>query len=117
MKAWFAAKTEEKRDLILKELLIPLGRNVAADCPLAHISLTPFRPGTWALDVIGADTNKAWVFELDIPNTVKLEADPSGDGHSYGGEWRVSRHPIPVSRIVGITPIPNVAEWEAGLTD
>lgn len=114
MRVWFAAKTEERRDIILNDKIIPLGGNVSTDELLAHVSLTPFKRGGWALDVIGADTNEAWIFELELPDSIHLYEDPSGDGVHYLGDWRVSKNPIPIEKIISEVHIPDVQAWESG---
>jgi len=109
---YHAAKTKQAVDSITHQMVIRTGRNVASRSKLAHVSLEPFMPGRFALDVIGPDTNQAWILELEIPDDTPLEDDPADDWDIYGKGWKVSRQPIPVLKIVSITHIPNVVEWE-----
>lgn len=111
MIAYHAAKTWEAAQSIIDEMVLRFGKNVNGG-EFTHISLEPFKAGEFALDVIGADTNQAWIFVMEIPDDVCLQDDPSGDGESYGGGWRVSTQPIPVLRILSVTFIPNVVRWE-----
>jgi len=114
MRAYYAAKSNEQLERIKQSREISLGRNVASQEAFAHISLSPFKRGSYALDVIGEDTNEAWVLELEISDETRLEDDPSGEGALYEGEWKVSRAPIRIEQVVSIRHIPNVSEWEWG---
>ncbi len=88
------------------------GRNVTTRTILGvHLSCDPFYPGSYALDVIGADTNEAWVFEIEIPDDTPLVPDPSGDGKYYNGDWVVHQGKLPIT-IRRIVYIPNVQAWE-----
>ncbi len=109
---YYAAKTKEQLEHLRSGMKIELGRNVSSPELLAHVSMTPFKQGEFALDVIGKDTNEAWILELEIPDDIKFEDDPSGEGAIYGGDWKVSREPIRILRIISETHIPNVREWE-----
>ena len=111
MIVYHAAKTIEAVYRIFDEMLIRQGRNINGDV-LTHVSLSPFQAGKFALDVIGADTNQAWIFELEIPDDTPLQTDPSGDAENYGEGWKVSVNPILILKIHSITHIPHVVEWE-----
>src|SRR3989344_2549756 len=82
MKVYHFAKTEESYRSILREQKLRPGRNVADPRPLVHLSLDPFTPGNWALDAMGPDTNKAWIFELEIPDDTKIEKDIAEEGEA-----------------------------------
>ncbi len=99
------------RGIVDSNTLLP-GWNVSAltDC-YVHISLNPFHQGSWALDVIGDDTNEAWVFTLDIPDDTPLLPDPSDEGKYYNGDWVVHEGPLSV-KVIDCVYIPNVQSWE-----
>lgn len=117
MKVWHAVNTYEGRGCLFGEMEIRLGRNVCTDVPLAHVSVVPFQPGNYALDVICGGTNEAWVFELEIDDATVLERDPSHDDQYYGGGWKVSRTPIRIKRVLSERHIVRVDLWEAGVDD
>ena len=115
MRVFHATKTYAGYQGIVKEKKILLGRNVTATEAFAHVSLNPFLPGSYALDVIGEDTNRAWILECEISDTTPLEDDPADEaGEDYNGGWRVSRIPIEVDAIVRVTFVRNVQEYEGG---
>lgn len=109
--AYHVTKTRGGLDAILASRTLHPGRNVTTKEMLVHLSLTRFRAGRYALDVIGADTNKAWIIEFQIPNDTVLEPDPSGDGKFYCGVWMVHQGVLAIT-IVSITHIPDVLAWE-----
>ncbi len=113
---YHATKEREAFESILQcKRLIP-GRNVTTDTVVGvHLSRNPFYPGSWALDVIGADTNEAWVFEIEIPDDATLIPDPSGEGAFYNGEWVVHEGTLNIT-ICSITYIADVPAWERGDT-
>lgn len=116
MKIWHVTKTEEAMNTIRKSKLLLPGTNVSrkeSGDTFVHVNLVPFEPGQYALDVIGKDTNEAWILELTIPDNIALVPDPSGEGEWYGGRWMVAREPIPIVKILKITEILNVSVWEA----
>lgn len=90
------------------------GRNVKTRTILGvHLSRDPFCPGSYALDVIGADTNEAWVFEVEVPDDTPLSPDPSGEGSYYNGTWVVYQGNLAIT-IRRIVYIPDVRAWENG---
>ncbi len=99
--------------IVATNTLLP-GRNVSTDQEFVHLSHNPFAPGSYALDVIGADTNEAWVFTLEIPDDTPLSEDPSGEGSLYNGGWVVHDGPLAVT-IISVEYIPNVQLYECGL--
>lgn len=109
---YHATKTRLEFEEIKKTLVLKPGKNVKTDKPLVHISVKPFLPGNFALDVIGRDTNHAWVLKLEVDDFVPLDNDPSGESDIYGGGWRVSEQPIKILRILSIDFISNVLDWE-----
>jgi len=113
MRVFHATKTLSALEAIKSEQKLKAGKNVAdRTALLIHLSLDPFSRGSWALDVIGKDTNEAWIVELEIADDTPLEPDPSWDGEHYNGRWVVVRqNELPV-HIVGIIHIPNVQKWE-----
>jgi len=114
MRIYHVTKQEESYRAILKSRTLLVGRNVSTSDQFVHVSLEPFEQGSYALDVIGADTNEAWIFECEIADNTALEEDPSGDGEHYNGGWKVCRNPIPITRIYSVTYIENVQRWEGG---
>ncbi len=95
------------------QLLLP-GRNVTDKrTTYVHLSTVPFYPGSWALDVIGADTNEGWIFTVEISDDTILIPDPSDEGEIYNGPWVVSTEPIPIV-IKSIHFIDDVQAWESG---
>ncbi len=112
MKVFHITKTEEAFKSIMYERLLRPGRNVATGEALVHVMLEPPVPGNWALDVIGDDTNQAWVLELEIPDETPLLDDPSGEGEDYGGKWYVAPGPIPILAVRSVRYVPNVQAWE-----
>lgn len=114
MIVYHVAKTEIGYTGIRDQQVILPGKNVHTGiAEFAHISLNEFSPGSWALDVIGADTNEAWIFTLDIPDDTELQPDPSGDGDYYNGGWVVHKGPLAV-KIVHVEHIQDVCDWESG---
>jgi len=111
MKVYHVTKTEEGFKGILQEKVLIPGRNINHSTPLTHLSLDPFRPGSWALDVIGKDTNKAWIFELEISDDTPVQPDPTNEGELYNGKWVVVEGNLPVE-IRSCVYIPNVQKWE-----
>lgn len=109
--AYHAAKTEEVYEAICRSRTLIPGVNVSTKEEWVHLSLTPFRGGGYALDVIGPDTNEAWVFELVIPDDTELLPDPSGDGEIYGGKWVVHRGDLKI-KITSVLHITHVQKWE-----
>ena len=113
MIVWHAAKTARAFDLIQKKMEIGLGKNLSSTTQFAHISTRKFERGDYALDVIGADTNTAWVFELEISDDTILLADPCDEGGKYyGGGWMVCADSIPIVKIISVEHIPHVLTWE-----
>jgi|SRR3989344_3643521 len=115
MRVYHATKKEEAYERILKDRLLLPGRNLATEAPLVHVSLRPFTQGSYALDVIGADTNEAWILECEILGETPLADDPTDEaGECYNGGWRVCETPISITRIHSVTYISNVQKWERG---
>lgn len=111
--AYHATKCKEYYEAILKTSILLPGKNVSTDKrDMTHISLNPFYPGSWALDVIGENTNEAWIFEIQIPDNTSLLPDPSGDGEHYNGGWMVHLGMLHV-KVVSVTYISDVIEWES----
>ena len=111
---YHAARRRRTAYAIVKEMLLGFGRNVAGG-EYAHVSLTPFQPGNLALNVIAHDTNQAYIFKLKVADDIQLEDDPSDESDYYGGGWKVSTEPIPIQKIISITEVPNVINWERGI--
>lgn len=110
---WHVTKTEEALRLIISEKIIRLGKNIVNENELlAHISLEPFEQGNWALDVIGSDTNEAWILNIEIPECTPLEDDPARDEDIYGRGWKVSREPIQILSFQKLLYISNIQHWE-----
>ncbi len=65
------------------------------------------------LDIIGEDTNEAWIVTLEIPEGTILLPDPSDEGQYYNGRWVVHEGPLAV-QIIEVVHIPNVQRWESG---
>lgn len=115
MIVWHATKTHEHFLSIKESMRIAVGRNVSHDKSLAHLSRIKFLPGNWALDVIGRDTNQAWILEIEISDSTELFDDPADDaGKFYGGGWVVCEVAVPILRIRKIEHIDNVRLWEGG---
>ncbi len=116
MIVYHATKRQENLAMILAtEQLLP-GRNVGdGQTRYVHLSKTPFVAGSYALDVIGPDTNEAWIITCDIPDDTVLLPDPSGEGEVYDGEWVVHEGPLMV-RVISLKHVPNVQQWEAQTT-
>ncbi len=114
--------TKRKEDLgaiLASKTLIP-GRNVKTKQYMVHLALKPFQPGRWALDLIGPDTNEAWIIELQIADETPLQPDPCGnmDQEMYAGgpdNWTVHDGPLAI-KVVEVTHIPNVHAWESHQT-
>lgn len=114
MIVYHAVKKVAAVESILAQMILRPGRNVTSSKELVHVSLKPFRPGSFALDIIGADTNQAVILKLEIPEDTPLEEDPSEDSEIYGGGWKVSRDPIRILKVINKTFIPDVLRWESG---
>lgn len=115
MRVFHATKVYACYEAIMKELLLRQGRNITLDKPLTHVSRNPFTQGSWALDVIGEDTNRAWIIECEIADDTPLAPDPADDaGEDYNGGWCVSEHPIPILKVHSVLYIQNVQRWEGG---
>lgn len=72
-------------------------------------------PGNWALDVIGRDTNEAWILEIEILDSTELFDDPADDaGKFYGGGWIVCKVAVPIVNIRKIEHVDDVHSWEDG---
>lgn len=115
MIVWHVTKTRKAKENILKEQTLRLGKNVTRkDRRFVHVSLDPFEPGSWALDVIGHnDTNRGWIFKLEVPDETIFENDPSGDGEHYNGRWVVSRKPVLIVKVISLVYIANIRRWES----
>jgi len=116
MRIYHAMKQEDAYLAITRDRILLLGRNVTTkSIKYVHISLNPFTQGSWALDVIGADTNEAWIIECEIADDTPLISDPADDaGEDYNGGWMVCESEIPILKVHSITYIDNVQEWESG---
>lgn len=115
MIVWHVTKNESSLKAIRATMEIGLGQNVGDKNFYAHVSNRKFQSGNWALDVIGDDTGEAWILELEIADETELMTDPADDaGEVYGGGWVVSRVPITIVKILSITYVENVFEWEMG---
>jgi len=96
-------------------MLIRVGRNVSHEKKFAHLSCVKFMPGNWALDVIGRDTNEAWILEIEILDSTELFDDPADDaGKFYGGGWIVCKVAVPIVNIRKIEHVDDVHSWEDG---
>lgn len=112
---YHATKTKEAKHSIIKTNVLLPGRNVRTrQCTQVHLSKDQFIKGSYALDVIGADTNEAWVFTVEIPDNTPLLPDPSDEGRLYNGEWVVHEGPLPVT-ILAVEHIKNVRAYEMGM--
>jgi len=112
--AYHVTKTEAAFREILRTGVLLEGKNASThEIEGVHISIDPFYPGSNALDVIGADTNRAWIFTFEVPEDTPLEPDPSGEGVFYNGTWMIHRGLLRV-RIVSVLHISNVKYWEDG---
>jgi hypothetical protein len=116
MIVYHVTKTRESlMKILISGMLLP-GRNVSdRSTNYVHLSKTPFIQGSWALDVIGPDTNEAWILTCIIHDDVPLLPDPSGEGGLYEGEWVVHNGPLSID-LVSMKHIPNVRRFENGET-
>jgi len=111
MKVYHATKNKKSYGAILKSGILLPGENVVTKETAVHLSLDPFSRGAYALDVIGEDTNTAWIFECEVPDDIKFENDPSMEGEIYKGRWVIHRGELPV-KIITVRHISDVIEWE-----
>ncbi len=111
---YHVTKTKSTFENIIRERLLRPGKNVVTGEALVHVMLAPPVPGGWALDVIGEDTNQAWVLELEVPDETPLLQDPSDEGEDYGGQWYVAPGPVPILAVRSVLFVPNVQAWEMG---
>lgn len=99
--------------ILASQTLLP-GRNISdVTNTWVHLSTTPFYQGSWALDIIGADTNEAWIFTIEIDDDSELLPDPTGEGEIYNGPWVVCTGPLTIN-IRSVHYIKNVQKWENG---
>jgi hypothetical protein len=115
MIVYHATKTKAAFKTIKATGVLLPGYNVTTGEQLVHLCRKPFVPGSWALDVIGADTNEAWVFTLEIPDDTPLREDPSKDGETYNGGWVVHEGELHTS-ILSVEHIKDVRRYEMGMT-
>jgi hypothetical protein len=115
MIVYHATKQQSSLALILASGVLIPGRNVSNSAEYVHLSKTPFKQGSWALDVIGPDTNQAWILTCLVPDGIPLLPDPSGEGADYDGEWVVHTGVLAIE-VIGLKHIPNVQAWELGHT-
>ncbi len=112
MIVYHATKRQESLAMILATGVLLPGRNTGdKSAKYVHVSKTPFVQGGYALDVIGPDTNEAWILTCVIPDDTVLLPDPSGEGALYEGKWVVHKGPLRV-QISRMQHIPNVRQWE-----
>ncbi|HYD93475.1 MAG TPA: hypothetical protein VEB18_03450 [Candidatus Paceibacterota bacterium] len=115
MRVYHATKTECSLTNILEEKILLPGRNVVCEDTYVHLSLNPFHQGSYALDVIGEDTNRAWVIECEIPDDTPLAPDPADNaGAAYNGGWVIHGGPLSITEVISVLYIQNVQRWEMG---
>ena len=125
MIVYHATKKWEDKNKIIKDRLIRAcgssltEKGAPGPAEFAHVSLTPFVQGSYALDVVGVYTlsDRAWIFKVEIDNCISLAEDPSGDDKHYKAVWRVSSRDIPIRRFLKLTYIPSVLAWEEGTSN
>ena len=111
---YHVTKSQTNFEAIMASKVLRPGRNVTDNSnKWVHLSVAPFYQGSWALDVIGADTNEAWILTLEVDDATALQPDPSGEGELYNGSWVVYPAALPV-RIISVIYIKNVQQWESG---
>lgn len=110
MVVYHVTKTEEAYQAILASGVLLPGRNVKTKTVVGvHLSLTPFIPGCYALDVICGQ--QGWLLTLEIADDTELLPDPSGEDQLYGGKWVI--HPAPLAVVVlSASHVPNILAWE-----
>ncbi len=114
MRVYHATKTKSGLEGIIATCTLLPGWNITAlHERFVHLSLDPFYQGSYALDIIGEDTNEAWIVTLEIPEDTILLPDPSDEGQYYNGRWVVHEGPLAV-QIIEVVHIPNVQRWESG---
>lgn len=111
MIVFHVTKNKKIAQKIAKEMVLKTNKHDLHDRPYVFLFLNAPKSASYALDVIGEDTNEAWIFKLDIPGDIELIDDPMGEDEIYGNVWKASESDVPINKILEIKHIKNVRDW------